>query len=257
MADTKVSLEAPIVGWAIQDKKDLKVYQDVSTTGWNFTRVNAGETSKAVTETSFAIFNNVKNVGKTTDEEGTQLNGNAHVAPMTDCLLYVADEYGSNNTVEVVNEETGDITKKGTPRLVKENWVEYQGITYPPSSSDEWKGIGAKDPINIDGKEWLFKAEYIGANGQTTPKDGVSLSGTVYDKLGSQIVEMGTYTLADNVTTLKNCILGLANDGNGLDATTFSSIGGNMTKFKLRINIPIDAKSERIKYLLCVTYDHN
>ena len=100
----------------------------------------------------------------------------------------------------------------------------------------------------------LFRS---GANGQTIPKAGVSLSGTVYDKEGSQSVNMGDYILADNVTTLQNCILGLANTGNGLDATTFASIGGNMSRFKLRINIPIDARSERIRYLLCVTYDHN
>mgnify|MGYP000865792731 CR=1 FL=1 len=249
-------LDAPIVGWATQNKENTTQYKDVSTTGWNFTRVNAGETSKGITETTFAIFNNVANVGVTTNAEGDPLNGTEHVTPMTDCLLYVADEYGSNNTIEV-QDENGNIVKKGTPRLVKDNWVEYQGITYPPATGSEWKDIGAKNPINVDGKPWLFKAENIGANGQTVPKAGVSLSGTVYDKEGSQSVNMGDYVLADNVTTLQNCILGLANTGNGLDATTFASIGGNMSRFKLRINIPIDARSERIRYLLCVTYDHN
>ena len=251
-----IMLDAPIVGWATQNKENTTQYKDVSTTGWNFTRVNAGETSKGITETTFAIFNNVANVGVTTDSDGNPLNGNEHVTPMTDCLLYVADEYGSNNTIEV-QDENGNIVKRGTPRLVKDNWVEYQGITYPPSSGSEWKDLGAKNPINVDGSPWLFKAENIGANGQTIPKAGVSLSGTVYDKEGSQSVNMGDYVLADNVTVLRNCILGLANTGNGLDATTFSSIGGNMSRFKLRINIPIDARSERIRYLLCVTYDHN
>ena len=249
-------LDAPIVGWATQSKEITTQYKDVSTTGWNFTRVNAGETSKGITETTFGIFNNVPNVGVTTDSADNPLNGNEHVTPMTDCLLYVADEYGSNDTIEV-QDENGNIVKKGTPRLVKDNWVEYQGITYPPTSGSEWKDLGAKNPINVDGTPWLFKAENIGANGQTVPKAGVSLSGTVYDKEGSQSVNMGDYVLADNVTTLQNCILGLANTGNGLDAATFASIGGNMSRFKLRISIPIDARSERIRYVLCVTYDHN
>lgn len=251
-----VMLEAPIVGWATQSKDVTTEYKDVSTTGWNFTRVNAGETSKSITETTFAIFNNVKNVGITTDSNDVQINGNTHVAPMTDCLVYAADEYGSNNTIEV-RDDNGNIIKRGTPRLIKDNWVEYQGITYPPEISNVWRDLGAKNPINIDGSPWLFKAEYIGANGQTTPKTGVSLSGTIYDKPGNQSVNMGAYVLGDGVTTLTNCILGLANNGNGLDATTFAGIGGNMCRFKLRINIPIDAKSERIRYLLCVTYDHN
>ena len=249
-------LEAPIVGWAIQDKEDTKKYKDVSEEGWNFTRVNAGDTSKDVTETTFAIFNNVPNVGVTTNADGDVLNGNHAVAPMTDCLIYAADEYGSNNTIEITD-DSGNVIKNGTPDLVKNNWVEYQGVSYPPASSNEWIDLGAKNPIDIDGKPWLFKAEEIGANGRTTPKEGVSLSGTVYDKAGDQSVNMGDYTLADNQTVLNNAILGLPNTGNGLDATTFTSIGANMTRFKLRINIPISARSERIKYLLCVTYDHN
>lgn len=249
-------LEAPIVGWATQDKEITTEYKDVSTEGWNFTRVNAGDTSKDVTETSFAIFNNVPNVGIVSNAEGDIMNGKSHVAPMTDCLIYAADEYGSNNTIEVVDDE-GNIIKNGTPDLIKDNWVEYLGITYPPSSSNDWKDLGAKNPIDVDGKPWLFKAEEIGANGTTTPKPGVSLSGTVYDKAGAQSVSMGDYILGDGMTALNNAILGLANEGNGLDSTTFAGIGANMTKFKLRINIPISAKSERIRYLLCVTYDHN
>ncbi|KOC45488.1 hypothetical protein [Clostridium botulinum] len=256
MASKNVSLEAPIVGWAIQTKEDTKKYKDISEEGWNFSRVNAGETSKQITETSFAIFNNVPNVGITKGSDEQPVNGKKHVAPMTDCLIYVADQYGSNNTVEVTDEH-GNVIKKGTPKLVKDNWVEYQGITYPPINSNDWRDLGAKNPISIDSKPWLFKAEKIGANGKTVVKTGESLSGTIYDKSGDQAVTNGDYTLADNKTVLHNCLLGLANEGNGLDATTFASIGANMCKFKLRINIPIDAKSDKIKYLLCVTYDHN